>query len=275
MRTARGRWRFQTQSTGLRNLRTRELLESFRFKLPPPDTQRRIGAELAAFDELARVNWRRIELLEGLARSLYREWFVDFRFPGHDDGTEYDPSAGSVPGGWSIGCVGDLAALATEAVKPSEFQPGETYVGLEHLPRRRTTLRRWGSADSVTSQKLRFFRGDTLFGKIRPYFHKVCWAPFEGIASADTIVLRPHEGRDTSAFVNAIASSDRLVARAVATSNGTKCLARIRPSCSATTWRFQTTTCCHGSSARLPTGSNGAPSWSRSTTRSPAAGTCC
>ena len=48
-------------------------------------TQRRIAGVLSAFDELIEINERRIELLEDLARSLYREWFVHFRFPGHED----------------------------------------------------------------------------------------------------------------------------------------------------------------------------------------------
>lgn len=52
--------------------------------VPSPGVQARVGAVLAAFDELIAINTRRIELLEGLARLLYREWFVRFRFPGHE-----------------------------------------------------------------------------------------------------------------------------------------------------------------------------------------------
>ncbi len=68
---------------------------------------------------------------------------------------------------------------------------------------------------------MRFRRGDTLFSKIRPYFHKVVWAPFDGAASSDTIVFRSI-GEANSALMNSILSSDGLVAVAVATSNGTK-----------------------------------------------------
>jgi len=76
--------------------------------------------------------------------------------------------------------------------------------------------------DNVKSRKLRFAEGDTLFGKIRPNFHKVAWAPFDGIVSSDAIVFRARGASPRPALVNAIASSDQMVAHAVATSNGTK-----------------------------------------------------
>lgn len=64
---------------------------------PSRGTQRRIGALLRAFDELIEINERRIELLEGLAHSLYHEWFVRLRFPGRDDAPLIESEAGLVP----------------------------------------------------------------------------------------------------------------------------------------------------------------------------------
>ena len=159
-------------------------------------------------------------MLEDLARSLYREWFVRFRFPGHEDARFVDSELGPIPSEWRLGRLGDLAETVANGVTPDEIDPLEPYVGLEHLPRRQTTLREWGSGDSVTSRKLRFARGDTLFGKIRPYFHKVVWAPEPGVASSDAIVFRPIG--QSSALVAMLASSDPFVAHSVATSNGTK-----------------------------------------------------
>lgn len=83
-------------------------------------------------------------------------------------------------------------------------------------------------ADDVGSTKLRFQRGDILFGKIRPYFHKVAWAPFEGICSSDAIVWRPRTS-ELSGLALAVASSDAFVAHSVQTSNGTK-MPRANPS---------------------------------------------
>ncbi len=183
-------------------------------RVPGPDVQRRIGAILAAFDELIAINERRIELLEDFARSLYREWFVRQRLSrqaGGDDSVD-----------WLDYCLGDLAEVVTDGINPDQVAPDVPYCGLEHLPRRATTLREWGGIESVTSRKLRFKVGDTLFGKIRPYFHKVVWSPFDGVASSDAIVFRATGESRRPALVATILSSDAVVAEAVATSNGTK-----------------------------------------------------
>lgn len=193
-----------------------------RVRRPSLGIQRRIAAVIRTFDELIEINARRIELLGDLARSLYREWFVHFRFPGRESMKLVDSELGSIPQGWSVGRLEEFAEVSTEGVDPSSFEPENPYVGLEHLPRRRTTLQEWGSIDSVKSRKLRFLAEDTIFGKIRPYFHKVVWAPFDGLASSDAIIFRARPNLGFKAFVNAVASSDGLVAEAVATSNGTK-----------------------------------------------------
>jgi type I restriction enzyme S subunit len=73
-------------------------------RVPDLPSQRRIAAVLGAFDELIEVNERRIELLEDLARSLYREWFVRFRFPGHEDAPPC-----SLPAGWERSTLGAMA----------------------------------------------------------------------------------------------------------------------------------------------------------------------
>lgn len=195
---------------------------NMQLSIPGSRDQRRIGLIVFAFSELIEINERRIELLEDLARSLYREWFVRFRFPGHEEVELVDSELGPIPEGWVVTRLDDLADVVVEGVHPSDLDPDSRYVGLEHIPRRRTTLRDWSSVESVTSRKLLFSEGDTLFGKIRPYFHKVAWAPFDGVASSDTIVLRAHPDTGLPALVNTVASSDELVGQAVATSNGTK-----------------------------------------------------
>lgn len=92
-----------------------------RVLLPSPRTQRRIAAVLAAFEELIAVNQRRIELLEGLARSLYREWFERFRFPGHEDAELTKSPLGHIPSGWCVSRLGDVARLVMGQSPKSEF----------------------------------------------------------------------------------------------------------------------------------------------------------
>lgn len=197
-------------------------------RIPGLPLQRRISAVLAAFDELIAINECRIELVEGLTRSFYREWFVRFRFPGPGGLPPKGGCGCNAPPGWREMPLGELAEVVSDGILPADVPPAARYCGLEHLPRRATTLREWSTADTVTSRKLRFQEGDTLFGKIRPYFHKVVWAPFAGIASSDAIVFRALQDRPLPALINAILSSDPVVAKAVATSNGTK-MPRVDP----------------------------------------------
>lgn len=79
-----------------------------------------------------------------------------------------------------------------------------------------------GNHDELGSNKLEFKKDEVLFGKIRPYFHKVSVAPFDGLCSADTIVIQAHEKPEHYAIVVGCVSSDEFVALATATSNGSK-----------------------------------------------------
>jgi type I restriction enzyme S subunit len=70
--------------------------------------------------------------------------------------------------------------------------PPETpYIGLEHMPRKNIALSEWGSADAVESSKFAFKAKEILFGKLRPYFHKVGVATVDGVCSTDILVLSP------------------------------------------------------------------------------------
>ena len=64
--------------------------------------QRRIAGILSAYDDLIENNQRRIKILEEMARSLYREWFVNFRFPGHEKVPLVDSPLGPIPKGWEL-----------------------------------------------------------------------------------------------------------------------------------------------------------------------------
>ena len=71
--------------------------------IPPLPTQRKIAAILSAYDDLIENNNRRIKLLEEMAQRIYREWFVDFRYPGHEDVPLVDSELGPIPEGWAVG----------------------------------------------------------------------------------------------------------------------------------------------------------------------------
>lgn len=90
-------------------------IPSLEITIPPLPVQRRIAGILSAYDELIENSQRRIRLLEDMARALYREWFIHFRFPGNEPSPQPSPkgrgSHGDIPQGWE---VTDLAAVCAD-----------------------------------------------------------------------------------------------------------------------------------------------------------------
>lgn len=81
---------------------TLEAIRAYKINLPPLPTQRKIAGTLSAYDDLIENNLRRIKILEEMAQSLYREWFVHFRFPGHESARFTDSSLGRIPEEWEV-----------------------------------------------------------------------------------------------------------------------------------------------------------------------------
>ncbi len=176
-------------------------------RYPSTDVQTAIAKTLSAYDELIENNRRRMALLEESARLLYREWFVHLRFPGHG----HTPIVNGVPQGWTRKTLGDLCSEIRDMVLPESLEPDTPYIGLEHIPRRSISLDEWGSVEQVTSSKYRFKAGEIIFGKIRPYFHKVGVAFIDGVASSDAIVVRPAD-ESLHGLVLMTMSSDAFIA---------------------------------------------------------------
>ena len=188
---------------------------------PSLPTQRKITAVLSAYDDLIENNIRRIKILEDMAQTLYREWFVHFRFPGHENVPMVESELGLIPQRWKIGKLGNLAESIRRNVKRGNVEPETPYFGLEHLPRKSIALSNWDAVDSINSAKLRFKKDEILFGKIRPYFHKVGVAPLDGICSSDTIVIRPKVNK-CFAIILSYVSSEHFIKYATTISQGSK-----------------------------------------------------
>lgn len=198
-----------------------EMIKSLPLSYPPLSTQRKIAAILSAYDDLIENNTRRIKILEEMAQSLYREWFVHFRYPGHEGVRLVESELGLVPEGWELRPLGQLAQEVRRSVNPLDIDPETPYFGLEHLPRKSIALSQWGTAKDVQSTKLAFRRGEILFGKIRPYFHKVGVAPVNGVCSSDTIVISPKSVEYFGVVLGCVSSED-FINHATQTSQGTK-----------------------------------------------------
>ncbi len=80
---------------------------------PPLPTQRKIAGILSNYDDLIENNLRRIKILEEMAQSLYREWFVHFRFPGHESVQFIDSELGLIPKGWEVKAISDFGKVVT------------------------------------------------------------------------------------------------------------------------------------------------------------------
>jgi type I restriction enzyme S subunit len=205
---------------------------------PPLVEQQAIAAVLGALDDKIELNRRTNATLEAMARALFQSWFVDFdpvrakldgRRPlGLDPATaalfpsEFEDSElGHIPRGWTAGKLGDVGTNSRRGVHPSEIAPDTPYIALEHMPRRSIALGDWDESADVASGKSAFKKGEILFGKLRPYFHKVGVAPFDGVCSTDILVLAP-KNPEWFGFLLGHASSDELVNFTDLASTGTK-----------------------------------------------------
>ena len=92
--------------------------------IPPIETQHRIADTLSAYDDLIENNRKQIKLLEEAAQRLYKEWFVDLRFPGHEHTNIVD----GVPGGWEKSTVSNISSVLRRGISPKYNDQAELMV---------------------------------------------------------------------------------------------------------------------------------------------------
>ncbi len=215
-----------------------EMIGKLEISFPSRDIQVRIAAVLKSLDDRITLLRETNTTLEAIAQALFKSWFVDFdpvrakmagRTPdGMDEATAAlfpdsfeESELGLVPRGWRVGTLGEVAQTARQQLQVSDLHADLHYVGLEHIPRKSLSLMAWGSAEGLESTKAVFSEGDILFGKLRPYFHKVIIAPFSGVCSTDILVCQPI----TSDYFGVVAMhlfSETLIDYADRLSNGAK-----------------------------------------------------
>ncbi len=97
--------------------------------VPPLPTQQKIAAVLRPYDKLIENNTRRIEILEEMAQIIYRQWFVEFQFPGHEQVKMVESELGLIPQGWEVKRLGEMCHVIMGQSPKSEFY-NETGEGL-------------------------------------------------------------------------------------------------------------------------------------------------
>ena len=211
-----------------------DFLKSLPFPSFDYKQQQEIGELASVFDIKIELNRRMNETLEAMARAIFKDWFVEFgptraKMEGRapylaPELWELFPDSldeEGKPFGWQRRTLAALAHAPRRSVNPVDIAEDTPYIGLKHMPRHSIALSKWESAGNVKSNKSIFKHGDLLFGKLRPYFHKVGLAPLDGICSSDIVVVVPR-APEWEAFTLACLSSDEFVDYTDQTSTGTK-----------------------------------------------------
>ena len=206
--------------------------EKLTILLPPLELQKAISSIIATYDDLIENNVKRIKILEEMAQRLYTEWFVKYKFPGHekvkmvDSGTEF----GVIPEGWEVKTL-----LEVVSVNPTTKTQSDkiTHVPMESLSNTLSTIDTGKvlKKDKLTGSK--FINGDTLFARITPCLQngktalvnilKECEV---ACGSTEFIVFRPKVL--TSTFIYILARSHTFRETAILTMSGASGRQRVR-----------------------------------------------
>lgn len=193
-------------------------------RIPEISIQSRIASVLGALDSLIDNSRHRIEILEEMARLLYQEWFVHFRYPGHEDVDLVESEMGSIPKGWTISCLADEAELRRKNIKPYEYEEEE----FDHYSIPAFDANRRPSIDvgsDIRSGKYVLTGKSILVSKLNPRIPRTWRAdPAMGhrraVASTEFLVLT-EPTRWPLAFIYGLVSSTEFMNALAATAGGT------------------------------------------------------
>ncbi len=168
-----------------------------RVAIPGLGTQRKIATLLSAYDVLIENNARRITILEEMAQSLYREWFVEFRFPGHEKARFIDSPLGKIPAGWEVAPVNRMIGLGKDGLKPESF-PEEIFAHYSLPEFDKSQLPSHENGVSIQSNKFYVKDECVLLSKLNPRIPRV-WLTtnvrhVRSVASTEFLVAVPQNG---------------------------------------------------------------------------------
>lgn len=160
---------FHVQHTGVSRFQYTAFATGFRFKIPPLQSQRKIAAILSAYDDLIENNRWRIEILEEMAQAIYREWFVELRFPGYSEARMVDSSLGRIPETWSVVCLSDVAEVNARSIKPADAPERIVYIDIASVSTRAINARKPMVFAKAPGRARRIVRhGDIIWSCVRP-----------------------------------------------------------------------------------------------------------
>jgi type I restriction enzyme S subunit len=137
--------------------------------VPPPDHQQRIARVLSAYDELNENNQRRIRILEEMARALYREWFVEFRFLGHKKLQRVPSPIGSIPKGWEVKPLSEVADVNRAQISARNAPDEVHYIDIASVsPGQIDAVTAYSFSEAPGRARRIVQHGDVLWSCVRP-----------------------------------------------------------------------------------------------------------
>lgn len=190
-----------------------ERIYRVRIDVPPVDLQQIIAETLDQYEVLISNNKRRIELLEGSARLLFKEWFVHLRYPGH----EHDKVVDGVPGGWKRQTLGSVATTNVSSYSAKSLPPEINYIDISSVQNGRILSKtRMTAAEAPGRARRRVADGDVIWSNVRPNLRQFALIvePDEiDVVSTGFTTLTPE--KVPSAFLYVATTSDAFVAHLV------------------------------------------------------------
>jgi type I restriction enzyme S subunit len=178
-----------------------------------PAAQRKIAAILSAYDDLAENNDRRIGILEEMAQRTYREWFVEFRFPGHENVPLVDSELGPIPQGWRAGTLGDLVQVNANTIRKIGDDQQIRYIDIASVTRGAVEApKRMRLRDAPGRARRRVADGDVVWSTVRPNLRSYALLLSPGnncVASTGFAILSPR--RASFSYVYAMTTTDAFV----------------------------------------------------------------
>ena len=195
--------------TAQKNLLLKDLRD-FRVSIPSRSIQCRMAEILSAYDDLIENNTRRIQILEEMTRRIYEEWFVRFRFPGHENIRMIRTELGLIPDGWETGSLSRLTTLKRVNINPSRFANEDfDHFSIPAFDDRRLPAVELGNM--IRSNKYLVYSGHILMSKLNPRIQRVWLVPEGGnrrkIASTEFLVLEA-AGKFDPVFIYSLCTSD-------------------------------------------------------------------
>jgi type I restriction enzyme, S subunit len=136
---------------------------------PAVAEQCRIASILSAYDDLIENNTRRIKILEDMAQMLYREWFVNFRFPGHEKVRMGESELGPIPKGWEVKRLIDVARVNERSIKSSSPPERIRYIDIASVSTAQIERIDAYNFEDAPGRARRIVRhGDTIWSTVRP-----------------------------------------------------------------------------------------------------------